>query len=310
MLPSLLLNPSSRGTIFSGNAFAKPLSGLRSAGLSAHPDSTARRRAHHPPRQSLEASHNLVTFCLLRTRHTDCKGLGMPFRRPSATSRTSAPQRRAAAFSLVELIAVMAIMVVMMSLLAPTLSNFGGTLGRKAAVTTLMNTFEQARVAALETGAEVTVIFRIRPFPEQDSIMVVRERLQWDDLPGTGPIQLTKWIELPEKTLLFSRSPLLKSITKPPSLPSSYTPPGELSKDTLAYLAFTPRGTVLTPAGSDLTLFVTEGARNQAGQELRMLGDGDVSPLERIALARYTGRARLDVTVFDTDQSSGLEAAQ
>ncbi len=232
----------------------------------------------------------------------------------SKRARISPPHR---AFSLIELIAVIAIIAIMMGLLAPTLSNFGSTLGRKAAVTTLMNTFEQARVAALEAGSEVTVILRRRPFPEQDSLMVVRERLQWDNLPGTGPIQLTKWIELPEKVLLYSKSSIIENsdkenvpLNKLPS-GSSFEPPGlDKSRDKLSYVTFSPRATVIFPkVGKDsLTLFVTEGARADDFSEVRISENG-TPPLERIALARYTGRARLDITSL-SDTSSELEATR
>ncbi len=215
------------------------------------------------------------------------------------------------AFSLVELIAVMAIIVIMMGLLAPALSNFGSTLGRKAAVTTLMNTFEQARVAALETGSEVTVILRRRPFPERDALMVVRERLQWDTLPGNGPIQLTKWVELPDKVLLYSKSPIIEKGDNAPTSISDFDPPGIPVNDKtgLSYLSFSPRGTVNAPAGTNtLTLFVTEGARDAGFTEARISEEG-TAPLERIALARYTGRARLDITAV-SDRISDLDQAR
>ncbi len=222
------------------------------------------------------------------------------------------PDGRVRAFSLVELIAVMAIMVVMLSLLAPAVGNMVGTAGRKAAVTTLMNTFEQARVAALESGAEVTVILRRRAFPERDSILVLRDRLPWDTTSGTGPIQLSKWITLPEKTLLYSESKLIEDgKTAPTYLQStSYAPPGLDSTDKLSYLSFGPRGTILSPAPvskETLTLFVTEGARDGAGKEARISAQG-TAPLERIALARYTGRARLDITQL-SDTASELDEA-
>jgi hypothetical protein len=98
--------------------------------------------------------------------------------------------------------------------------------------------------------------------------------------------------------------------SKPISL-SAFTPPGLVSGDELSYVTFSPRATVTyPPVGKDsLTLFVTEGARDADGTEARISEDG-TTQLERIALARYTGRARLDITVFDTDQSSGLETVR
>ncbi len=223
------------------------------------------------------------------------------------------PDGRVRGFSLVELIAVMAIMVVMLSLLAPAVGNMVGTAGRKAAVTTLMNTFEQARVAALESGASVHVILRRRAFPENDALMVTRERLQWDTVGTPGqPIQLTKWIELPEKTLFFSQSPLIRNGDEPPPYLKStgFVPPNPITGDRDSYITFSPRGTISYPGTQTretLTLFVTEGARDGDGKEARISPQG-IAPLERIAFARYTGRARLDVTSLGDTGSEVQEA--
>jgi prepilin-type N-terminal cleavage/methylation domain-containing protein len=76
--------------------------------------------------------------------------------------------RRSVAFSLLELLVVIAIMAVMMSLLLPAVSGFSSTAGRRGAVNILMNTFEQARVAALESGQTVYVGFADADFPVEE----------------------------------------------------------------------------------------------------------------------------------------------
>ncbi len=262
-------------------------------------------------KQSLESSHNVGTFCLLRTHATPCKELRMPFGRtePSNVALQCRLRGHRGAFSLVELIAVMAIMVVMLSLLAPSLSNFGSTIGRKAAVTTLMNTFEQARVAALESGANTYVLLRRRTFPDPDALMVIRDRPIWETTsPGTGPVQLTKWIDLPDKVLLYSLANTIvtpTTLSKPASLPSNYEPPGleagEAGK--LSYVQFNPSGAISYPSANDanLTLFITEGVRGEAGTQAKL------SDFERIAFARFTGRARLDITTLTDFKSSSNE---
>ncbi len=218
----------------------------------------------------------------------------------SSSSHPGRPSRpRPRAFSLVELIAVMAILVVMLSLLAPAIGNMASTAGRKGAVTTLMNTFEQARVAALESGANVTVILWRRAFPEVDSIMVVRERLPWDSGPaGSDYVQLTKWIKLPEKTLFYSQqNTIIPASTAAKPTDFSFHPPGTTSsdEDRFSYVQFKPTGVISFPNNGTLALFVTEGVRDDFGNEARV-AQKKHNGLERIAFARYTGRATLDVT--------------
>lgn len=211
-------------------------------------------------------------------------------------ARTSHPNR---AFSLIELIAVMAIIVIMMGLLAPALSSFTSTYGRKAAVTTLMNTFEQARVAAIETGSDVTVLLRRSVHPDQDAVMVVRERLPWDDQTLPPVIQLSKWLPLPEGILFFTQGNTLVEDSTPPkpiTFPTTFTPPGTDSTDIISYLQFNPSGVIQFPQGDKLRLFVTEGVRDGGGNEARIGATKQSSTLERLQFARFTGRAALDVT--------------
>ena len=56
------------------------------------------------------------------------------------------------AFSLLELLAATAIIALLAGLLAPVLQGLTSPTGRKGAVTIVMNTLEQARVSAIETG--------------------------------------------------------------------------------------------------------------------------------------------------------------
>ena len=82
-------------------------------------------------------------------------------------TRTARPHPRAA-FTLIELIAVMAIIAIMLALLAPAVGNFQSTAGRNGAVNILMNTMEQARVLG-EIGCDFLQGYAFaRPMPAQD----------------------------------------------------------------------------------------------------------------------------------------------
>jgi prepilin-type N-terminal cleavage/methylation domain-containing protein len=224
----------------------------------------------------------------------------------SAISRSSRGARRA--FSLLELLAVMAIIAILLGLLTPAISAMTSTAGRKGAVNILMNTFEQARVAALESGRNVYVVLWRRIYPEQDAIMVLRD----PDPAGTNTDyeQLTRWIKLPKGVLLHtvgndnilvdklalpqgdsgfdqSKSPVLSKL----SLQSG---------ENLHVLAFNAHGGVAFPASpTKLMLIVSEGVRGSGGTEALISNHKEAAGgFEIISLRRYTGRPSLEVTTL------------
>ena len=118
-------------------------------------------------------------------------------------------------FSLVELLAVIAILVVMTALTASSLTGFFSGIGRRGAVNTVVGLLEQARVAALENGTNVHVVFWKRTFPEQDSVMVLRDRTDADTPPAGSAganalVALAGWSKL-GKGVIFRNLGMLKS---------------------------------------------------------------------------------------------------
>jgi prepilin-type N-terminal cleavage/methylation domain-containing protein len=208
---------------------------------------------------------------------------------------------RARAFSLIELLSVMAVLAVMAALLAPAIQGFSSTAGRRGAVTLVMNTLEQARVAALESGRDVFVVFCRQATPFEDRIVVLRE-----SETGAGNYdQLTKWIKLPKNILFFDPANGPASILdagvgsfararSPVALPADNALP---TGKGLVALKFNGSGQVAFPATGRLWLHLSEGARDMSGTETRA-GQKEAKglPFEIITMARYTGRAQLDVT--------------
>jgi len=210
--------------------------------------------------------------------------------------RENVSARHHRAFSLVELITVIAIITVLAALMAPSFSAYSGTAGRRAAVNTIMNTLEQSRVAALESGRDVYVVFWRRDFPEQDAIAVFRE----PEVASAQLEQISKWANLPKTILLFkpSSGSNIFTSTLPTGLASQLHFPGSATTpqdSALALVKFSSSGTVMHPS-SDLLLFLAEGIRENGEDAPRRAEAND--PFEIISIAKYTGRPTLEVTAI------------
>jgi len=214
------------------------------------------------------------------------------------------PLRPAKAFSLIELLVVMAVISLMVALMLPAISGFSGSAGRRGAVNTVMNTFEQARVAALESGRTVYVVFWRRVFPEADALMVLRET---EDGTGTYE-QMSKWIKLPKNILLHqpAAGQSMLSIDPASVLTTGRMPrPVTLTAgESLNVLAFNESGGVAFPTGKpNRKLIISEGIRGDGGTEALLSSkkqDQSVpgGGFEIISVSRYTGRSQLDITTI------------
>lgn len=202
------------------------------------------------------------------------------------------------AFSLIELLAVMAVVVVMASLIAPSISGFSSTAGRRGAVNVLMNTFEQARVAALESGQNVYVGFADGDFPVEDmryaAFIVFRDATEDEINAGQGNyVILKKWTRLP-KNVSVKR---ISNSLVPPSGGQSFIGlqsklPTSMADQNFPAVTFNSSGAV-SGGGSPIQLFLYDGYFAN-GQDNFTRNSSDL--FEKITISRYTGRAQLDVT--------------
>ena len=215
-------------------------------------------------------------------------------------------RRRVAGFSLVELLLVMAILVAMLSLAGPAIDRIAGVAGRSGAVNVLMNTFEQARVAALESATDVYVVFADRNHPDTDkryrAFIVMRKydpELDPALPPGTKYVALTKWQFLP-KGISFRRVP--SSLVNSDNMTSldlvgsgaTFIGKGTLPA-TLPYVQFTSTGIIGQPTDSNhLQVFIYEGFFDGSNDVATRKSGGNL--LEQISFSRFTGRAQLEVT--------------
>jgi len=189
---------------------------------------------------------------------------------------------------------VVAIISLLLGLLVPAVSSFSSSYGRRGAVNVVMNTLEHARVKALETGGTVHILFWRRDHPEHDSLLVLGE----PPLGETDAVIYTKWRTLPGnvrfKTLdnTITGEPLSGSEVGTSDLAGI-----EVDQDRLSALSFNSNGQVTWPGNGALQLLLFEGIRDSSGAEART--GAAQSMLEKITIARFTGRPRLEVSTVN-----------
>ena len=207
-----------------------------------------------------------------------------------SSARFTETERSRAAFTLVELLAVIGIMGLLAAVAVPALKGLTGSGGRKQALSQLLGAIEIARNTAINTGTNAAVIFPNSTFASGEaykyrSMAVVA----WNPTnTNTSPTMLGSWIVLPQGVAFFPNS------LKPTNLPTAtnisvriltnstpanfpaivFQPDGGLSEDYLplptngiAFFEGTVTGTTTNPT-SKMTNF------------------------ETVRLTKYTGRAR------------------
>jgi len=212
------------------------------------------------------------------------------------------------AFSLVELLAVIAIIATLSALMVPAINSHSGVAGRRGAVNTIMNTLEQARVAALESGRDVYVVFWRRDFPEADAIGVFRETET-----GSGNYeQLSRWLPLPKRIMLHKPEQGRNIFHESVGLPKKdsdepdadfinrvFFPGGATATATrLGVIQYSASGTLLHPSNSrDALIILAEGQRTENIEKVTL----NSPDFEIISVAKYTGRPTLEITAIPTD---------
>jgi hypothetical protein len=207
-------------------------------------------------------------------------------------------RRPQAGASLIELLAVAAIMALMATLLYSALPSLSNSAGRRGAVNILLNTFEYARIAALESGQTVYVGFADEDFPLPEmryaAFLVFRETSEGERAAGAGNyVVLTKWTKLP-KNVAFKRvtGSLISENGGQTFSGLNAALPTSQHDETFPSLAFNRTGAV-EGGTSPVHLYLYEGY--YAGQQdIQTRRGGDL--FDKISVSRYTGRAQFDVT--------------
>jgi prepilin-type N-terminal cleavage/methylation domain-containing protein len=215
------------------------------------------------------------------------------------------------AFSLVELLTVLAIISLLVFISFPAVEGIRSTYNRKAATEMVMQAVQNARMSALQSGENVSVIFALATDNgvSPDALIVAGDQPLGS--PASGPVRYTKWMRLPTG-IRFRSSP--GTLPTNPLLSSTDITPDQLpaipGSPTYYAITFNANGTLSSPAPGNgngeggLEIALYEGTRNGAAETAlgasakatQNLSDSGIYDVVR--LDRYSGRSWMEVSTL------------
>jgi len=195
-----------------------------------------------------------------------------------------------AAFTLVELLAVVGIMGLLAAVAVPALKGLTGSGSRKQALSQLIGALEIARNTAINSGTNAAVIFPDSTFALGDaykyrSMAVVAWNVTNSNAPAT---MVGSWIALPQGIALFPNS--LKSTNLPTATNISVRILTSSSTNDFPAIIFRPDGGL----SEDYNPLPTNGIAFFEGTVTNTTTNSTskMTNFETVRLTRYTGRAR------------------
>ena len=216
---------------------------------------------------------------------------------PLIPSSLNPSLRTIAAFTLVELLAVVGIMGLLAAVAVPALKGLTGSGGRKQALSQVMGALEIARNTAISSGTNAAVIFPDRNFASQPYRYRSMAVISWD-ATNTNSVttnsMLGSWITLPQGIVLhdtqINQLPTLTNTTAL-RIPPSTTPANTMNLRAIVFqsdgaLAESYYANTLTLNG----ICFYEGAVVSPNYTTTTNTSKQQTNVETIKISRYTGR--------------------
>ena len=210
-----------------------------------------------------------------------------------------APRHTAAAFTLVELLAVVGIMGLLAAVAVPALKGLTGSGGRKQALSQVMGALEIARNTAISTGTNAAVIFPDRNFASEPYRYRSMAVVTWD-ATNTNSVttnsMLGSWITLPQGIVLHdAQINQLRALTNTTALriPPFTTPTNTMN---LRAIVFQSDGALEESYYTDI--LTLDGISIYEGAVINNFTtttntSKQTNNVETITVAHYTGRPKL-----------------
>jgi len=245
---------------------------------------------------------------LLKLRRRSC-AFTEKQREPKAFTLLPELRERHCAFTLLELLVVMAIIVLLLAAVVPAVTSLSKSNGRKAAISNLLGGIEQARAQAIADGQATYVVFAT--FGNGTS-QATLDRYNYksyaifeDDSANPGAVkQLTPWRTLPTGLSLranqgsgFAITNLVTPAALPAPTPSFSFTPNSSSSPTFYLIKFNTAGELDTPA-ANVVLGLFEGFVSSGNETFTCAKDKNGNPFasEYLSIAQHTGRAEPTAT--------------
>ena len=198
-------------------------------------------------------------------------------------------QRSGAAFTLIELLVVVAIIAVLSALITPAVQGLMGTSGRRGALNTVTAVLEQARLSAIENGANAYVGFPTNAANKTNGyshLIVFRDARPGDT--NANPVAVTRWQRLPNGVFIQGGTGLSGAVTTR-TLPTRTLPRLGGSEDLtqIPALAFNRFGQL---QGASTAVSVLLGEKIEPTGEWR----GSASNYYELRIQPLTGRVIVD----------------
>ena len=199
------------------------------------------------------------------------------------------PRYCVAAFTLVELLAVVGIMGLLAVVAVPALKGLTGSGGRKQALSQVMGALEIARNTAISTGTNAAVIF-----PDKDSAEAYRYRsmavVAWNPTNTNSPATMVgSWIVLPQGIAFFPNS--LRSANLPTATNISVRILTTSITTNFPAIVFQPDGGLsedYSPLPTNGIAFFEGTVTNTTDNPTYRI----LTNFETVRLTKYTGRTR------------------
>ena len=196
---------------------------------------------------------------------------------------------RAPAFTLVEMLIVIALVAILTTLLAPAVQGLMGTSGRRGGLNTVTAVLDQARLAAIENGTTAYVGFPTNASnPTNGFSHVIVFRDARPDDTNQNPVAVTRWQRLPSG-VFFQAGSGLNAAVATRTLPPRTLPPLAGSQDItqIPALAFNRFGQL---QGVTTTVSVLLGEKIEPSGAWR----GSTSNYFELRIQPLTGRVIID----------------